>query len=88
GLFSIEAVFIGFLGSALGAAVAVGVGTLISDALADSVLSGLPGLQIMLFEPGSIAVVVLVVMLIAFIAGTLPARRAAVQNPIDALRYE
>jgi putative ABC transport system permease protein len=29
-----------------------------------------------------------VVMLIAFLAGTLPARRAARQNPIDALRYE
>jgi putative ABC transport system permease protein len=25
---------------------------------------------------------------IAFLAGTLPARRAARQNPIDALRYE
>ncbi|MEE1622386.1 ABC transporter permease [Zafaria sp. J156] len=88
GLFSLEAVFIGFLGSALGAGVAIGAGTLISNALADTVLSGLPGLRIMLFEPSSIAVVVLVVMLIAFIAGTLPARRAAVQNPIDALRYE
>jgi len=28
------------------------------------------------------------VMAIAFLAGTLPARRAARQNPIDALRYE
>lgn len=87
-LFSSEAVFIGFLGSAIGAGVAILGGSLISSALADSVLSGLPGLQIMLFEPVSIATVILVVMGIAFIAGTLPARRAAVQNPIDALRYE
>jgi putative ABC transport system permease protein len=28
------------------------------------------------------------VMFIAFLAGTLPARRAARQNPIEALRYE
>ena len=42
----------------------------------------------MLFEPMSIVTVILVVMLIAFLAGTLPARRAAKQNPIDALRYE
>lgn len=88
GLFSWETVFIGFLGSALGAGVAVLVGSGISAALANSLLSGLPGLRIMLFEPVSILTVILVVMLIAFIAGTLPARRAAKQNPIDALRYE
>ena len=88
GLFSAEAVFIGFLGSAIGAGIAILAGTGISAALADSVLSGLPGLHIMLFEPASIITVILVVMAIAFIAGTLPARRAATQNPIDALRYE
>ncbi|GAA1056884.1 permease [Agromyces luteolus] len=88
GLFSSEAVFIGFLGSAIGAAAAVLAGTAISTALATSLLSGLPGLQIMLFEPSAIITVILVVMGIAFLAGTLPARRAAQQNPIDALRYE
>lgn len=88
GMFSAEAVFIGFLGSAIGAGTAILTGSLISSALADSLLSGLPGLQIMLFEPTSIITVILVVMAIAFLAGTLPARRAALQNPIDALRYE
>jgi putative ABC transport system permease protein len=87
-LFSLEAVFIGFLGSAIGAAVAAGVGTVISSVLADGVLSTLPGLQIMTFEPASIAVILLIVMGIAFLAGTLPASRASRQNPIDALRYE
>lgn len=87
-LFSMEAVFIGFLGSAIGALVAIGIGSLISGALARTVLSGLPGLQVMQFAPGSIIVIILVVMLIAFLAGTLPARRAARQNPIEALRYE
>lgn len=87
-LFSTEAIFIGFLGSAIGAAVAIGVGTLISTGLSRGVLSGLPGLQIMVFTPGAVAVIVLVVMAIAFLAGTLPARRAARQNPIEALRYE
>ncbi|WP_053382449.1 ABC transporter permease [Leucobacter celer] len=87
-LFSSEAVFIGFLGSAIGAGIAILAGSAISSALAGSVLSGLPGLQIMLFEPASIVTVILVVMAIAFLAGTLPARRAAKQNPIDALRYE
>ncbi|SDR73102.1 ABC transporter permease [Microterricola viridarii] len=87
-LFSFEAIFIGLLGSALGAAVAIGLGSGISSALSATVLSGLPGLTIMLFTPASIATIIGIVMAIAFLAGTLPARRAAKQNPIDALRYE
>lgn len=87
-LFSVEAVVIGFLGSAIGAAVAIGLGTALSDLLARTVLSSLSGLTIMMFEPASVAVIVGIVMLIAFLAGTLPAARAARQNPIDALRYE
>jgi putative ABC transport system permease protein len=87
-LFSTEAVFIGFLGSALGAAVAAGVGTLLSGALARSLLSSLPGLHLMVFTPAAVISIVLIVMAIAFLAGTLPARRAARQNPIEALRYE
>jgi putative ABC transport system permease protein len=87
-LFSLEAVFIGFLGSAIGAGAAIGVGTVVSDVLAGSVLKDLPGLHILQFAPSSVVTVVLVVMLIAFLAGTLPARRAARQNPIEALRYE
>jgi putative ABC transport system permease protein len=87
-LFSLEAVFIGFLGSAIGAAAAIGVGTVISNVLAGSLLKDLPGLHILQFAPSSVVTVVLVVMVIAFLAGTLPARRAARQNPIEALRYE
>ncbi|MUK01584.1 FtsX-like permease family protein [Vibrio cholerae] len=87
-LFSLEAVVIGFLGSAIGAAVAVALGSTISSVLADGALSGLPGLSIMLFEPATVAGVILLIMAIAFLAGTLPARQAAKQNPIDSLRYE
>ncbi|MET4061703.1 putative ABC transport system permease protein [Arthrobacter sp. UYP6] len=87
-LFSFEAIFIGFLGSALGAGVAIGLGTAISSVLSNTVLASLPGLHIMLFTPASVTTIIGVVMLIAFLAGTLPARRAARQNPIDALRYE
>ena len=87
-LFSLEAVFIGFLGSAIGAGVAIGLGTAISNVLAGTVLKDLPGLQILQFAPSSVITIILVVMLIAFLAGTLPARRAARQNPIEALRYE
>lgn len=88
GLFSMEAVFIGFLGSALGVAVAVLLGTIASPILAAGLFAELPGLEIVRFEPVAIAVIMAIVMGIAFLAGTLPARRAAKQHPIDALRYE
>lgn len=87
-LFSTEAVFIGFLGSALGALVAIGVGSVISNILSTTLLADLEGLRVMQFAPGTVGVIILVVMLIAFLAGTIPARRASRQNPIDALRYE
>ncbi len=87
-LFSSEAVFIGFLGSAAGALVAIVAGTLVSNWLSRGPLADLSGLQVLAFDPLRVAVVILVVMLLAFLAGTLPARSAARQNPIDALRYE
>jgi putative ABC transport system permease protein len=87
-LFSAEAVFIGFLGSLIGAAAAIGVGTAANGLLGASFLADLEGLQVLRFEVLPVATIVAIVMGIAFLAGTLPARRAARQNPIDALRYE
>jgi putative ABC transport system permease protein len=87
-LFSLEAIFIGFLGSALGAIVAIGVGTAVSAQLAASLFSDLPGLQLIAFDPVSILVTTVAVMGIAFLAGTLPAARAARADPVESLRYE
>jgi putative ABC transport system permease protein len=87
-LFSLEAAFIGFLGSAIGAGVAILAGLGINAALSGGVLAGLAGLHLLLFQPASIIAVILLIIVIAFLAGTLPARRAARKTPIDALRYE
>lgn len=87
-LFSTEAVFIGFLGSAIGAGVAMLVGGVISRVLSTGLLKSLAGLQILQFTPASIGAVLLLVMGIAFVAAVLPASRAARQSPIDSLRYE
>lgn len=87
-LFSLEAVFIGLLGSLIGALAAVATGTIANAYLTGTVVADLEGLQVLRFAPIPMALIILVVMLIAFLAGTLPARRAARQNPIDALRYE
>lgn len=88
GLFSLEAIFIGFLGSAIGAAVGVATGSIISNVLSDGLLSTLPGLSLFLFDPLKVLLIILAVMFIAFLAGTIPAMRAARQDPINALRYE
>lgn len=88
GLFSLEAVVIGFLGSALGAGVAILAGTAISSTLSGALLSDLPGLTLIAFDPASIAAIILIVMAVAFLAGTLPAARAARADPVTSLRYE
>ncbi len=87
-LFSLEAAFIGFLGSAIGVIIAMLAGSALSSSLSTSLLSDLPGLTLIAFDPVSIAVIILIVMGIAFLAGTLPAARAARADPVDSLRYE
>ncbi|QIM15646.1 ABC transporter permease [Leucobacter insecticola] len=87
-LFSLEAAFLGFLGSALGALVAMVVGIGVSASLATTLLADLSGLTLIAFDPASIITVIVLVMGIAFLAGTLPAVRAAKADPVESLRYE
>lgn len=87
-LFSVEAILLGFWGSLLGALAAIGVGQLANKIASDGFLKDLPGFDLTLFPLMAVVSIMLLVMGIAFLAGTLPARRAAKQDPIDALRYE
>jgi putative ABC transport system permease protein len=87
-LFSIEAILIGFLGSVSGVLFAALVGKGVNVIAANGFLKGVPGLTLLTFPFSTIVAVILGIMLLAFLAGTLPARRASKKNPIDALRYE
>lgn len=87
-LFSLEAILIGFWGSVLGVAAAFGVGQLINMVAEQTFLKDLSGFTLMLFPLTYVALIIVIIMFITYLAGTLPARRAAKQDPIDALRYE
>jgi putative ABC transport system permease protein len=87
-LFSGEAVMLGFWGSLIGSAAAIGAGTIINHIVLNTFLKDLVGLQLLSFSFGSVAAIMGIVMGIGFLAGSLPAIRAARQNPIDSLRYE
>lgn len=87
-LFSIEAGLLGFIGSVLGVLAANGIGRVLNNVAANGFLKGFDGLQLLSFKYSSVLVIIGVVTLIAFLAGTLPARKASKLDPIEALRYE
>ncbi len=86
--FSLEAMLLGFWGSVVGIVVSMMVGHAANNLAHETFLESFPTFELVVFEPMNMVAITLIIMLIAFIAGTLPARRASKQNPIDALRYE
>jgi putative ABC transport system permease protein len=87
-LFSTEAILLGFWGSFLGVLTAFGIGKIANQVATTSFLKDFEGLSLLIFPTQSIILIMLAIMFVTFLAGTLPARRAAKLNPIDALRYE
>ncbi|MBR3135043.1 FtsX-like permease family protein, partial [Candidatus Saccharibacteria bacterium] len=88
--FSIEAIMLGFWGSALGTAISMLLGFVANTVFHQpgGFLEKLPTFDLVKFTPESVAILILVVMFIAFLAGTMPARKASKKDPIEALRYE
>ncbi len=87
-LFSIEAILIGFWGSILGVLFASLIGKIVNTIAVKGFLKNFPGLTLLTFPLTTIAIVVAGIMVLAFIAGTLPALKASRKDPIEALRYE
>jgi putative ABC transport system permease protein len=87
-MFSVEAIALGFWGSALGIAVSYIVRAVANQLAMETFLKDLPGFTLVEFKLTHLVLVVALIMFIAFLAGSLPARSAAKKDPIDALRYE
>lgn len=86
-LFQFEAAWIGFIGGVIGAAVAIILGLSLNPWITSTLSLG-DGTSLLIFQPLPIIGLIIVLMIIAMLAGYFPARKAAKLDPIEALRTE
>ena len=87
-LFSIEAILIGLIGSILGILLASLAGDALNSFSSKDFLKGLEGFNLTKFTIENSITITLIIAVVAFLAGALPARSASKKDPIEALRYE
>jgi putative ABC transport system permease protein len=86
-LFRFEAAWIGFLGGVIGAVTAFLVGLALNPWITKKLKLG-DGNDLLIYKPSQIVLLILALMVVATVAGLLPARKAAKLDPIEALRTE
>lgn len=87
-LFAVEAALVGFWGSLVAVGAAEIAAIFINNLASNTFLKDFEGFTLLVVSPMGALFVIGLIMLIAFVAGTLPAIKASRLNPIDALRSE
>lgn len=85
-LFRYEAAWVGFLGGMAGTILALVVG--FANPLISEILGLERGVRLLIFNPLTSILLIIIMMIIAISAGYFPSRKAAKLNPIEALRTE
>jgi putative ABC transport system permease protein len=85
-LFRFEAAWIGFIGGVIGSVIAIATGFLLNPWISKQIQLGDENLLI--FKPGEIVGLIIILMIVSILAGWLPSRKASKLDPIEALRTE
>lgn len=87
-VFAIEAALVGFWGSLVAVLAATTASVAVNSFASSTFLKDFEGFTLLVVNPAGAAFVMGLIMLIAFLAGTLPAIKASRLDPIEALRSE
>lgn len=86
-LFMLEAGWIGFLGGLIGVVLGLLIGIPLNPWITKKLDLG-EGNSLLIFRPAQMVILVVSLVIVAMLAGYLPARKAAKLDPIEALRTE
>ncbi len=86
-LFMIEAGWIGFLGGLIGAVIAFVAGTAMNPWISRKLEFG-DGNKLLIFNIWQVMILIIALVVVAILAGFMPARKASKLDPIKALRTE
>lgn len=88
-MFIVQSGTLGFVGGAFGTIVAIIAGTIINKVLIAYSIGGLQeGMKVVDIKISTVVFTMLFTIVVAMLAGVLPARKAAKLDPVDSLRFE